>query len=71
MQFPILDILRNHRPGGNEEHGFWAPVPGTGKQAFYASTWAYVAEVVIGRLTSVGRIDVNTEGRQQGGLLFA
>lgn len=65
----ILSILREHRPGGNEDHSFWAPVPGTTKQSNYRSTWSYVAEVVIARLIAVGRVDTDGNAISQG-LLF-
>lgn len=54
----ILGILAEHAPAHGSNQDFWGPVPGhTEKQAYYRSTWAYVAQVVIHRLKTVGRID--------------
>lgn len=65
----VLNVLLEHAPNPRkEDSGFWAPVPGTQKQAFYRSTLAFVATVIRHRLIEVGRLGPDGKPVGQGTL---
>jgi ribonucleoside-diphosphate reductase alpha chain len=49
---------------------FWAPLPGTEKQAVFPSTIAYIAHVLLYRYRQLGILDEQGEPVRQGGLFF-
>lgn len=63
-----LETLRDHRPSRTENADFWAPVPRTDKRRNYASSWQYIAEVLLARYRQLGILDEHGRPVVQAGL---
>jgi len=64
----IAEKLRSLAKHQEPQRDFWAPVPGSEKQAVYPSTLAYIAALILARYRSIGILDADNAPVAQRGL---